>query len=160
MRPNQSTVRPEMDQAIQPDDTIELNKRLALRTMRMIEDGDDRLADELIHPDYHNHEAAADRPGGPEGFKETARMFRRAFAEIHFDPQGVIAEADKVVVRGQFSAHHVGPFAGMPVTGRELSVQHIHVWRVMDDKIIEHWAVRDDARAMRQLGLLQIGVSP
>jgi predicted ester cyclase len=78
---------------------------------------------------------------------------------MSFETQDVIADGDKVVVRCQFAARHVGPFAGMPITGRRLSVQHIYIWRIADGKLVEHWAARDDARAMRQLGLLSIGTT-
>jgi predicted ester cyclase len=62
-------------------------------------------------------------------------------------------------MRCQFATRHVGPYAGMPITGRTFSVQDIHIWRIADGKLIEHWATRDDARAMRQLGLLSIGIA-
>ncbi|MDE1853287.1 MAG: ester cyclase [Thaumarchaeota archaeon] len=32
------------------------------------------------------------------------------------------------------------------------SVQHIHLFRVVDGKIVEHWANRDDLGAARQVG--------
>ncbi|MGZ4288412.1 MAG: ester cyclase [Solirubrobacteraceae bacterium] len=131
-------------------------RRLALEGMSVITEGRLEFIDELIHPDYHNHEAAADRPGGPEGFRQTTTILRSAFADIRFEPQDVIAEADRVAVRGQFSARQVGPFAGMPATGRQISIQQIHIWRVTAGKLVEHWAVRDQAEAMRQLGLLSL----
>ena len=37
---------------------------------------------------------------------------------------------------------------------RTLEVQHIHMYRVLDGKIAEHFANRDDVGMMRQLGLL------
>ena len=130
------------------------NEQLALDAMSVISEGPTELVDELIHPDYHNHERAADRPGGPEGFKETVAILRKAFSDICFEPQDVIADGDRVVVRGQFTAFHVGEFAGMPATGRRLSIQQIHVWRVENGKLIEHWAVRDQIGGLRQLGPL------
>jgi predicted ester cyclase len=93
-------------------------KQTALDAMAIINDGHLDLANELVHPDYHSHETAADRPGGPEGFKQWAIIIRTAFSEIRFVPQDVIAEHDRVVIRGQFTARHVGTFAGMPATGR------------------------------------------
>ena len=43
------------------------------------------------------------------------------------------------------------------MTGREFSVEHTHVVRILDGKVVEHWANRDDCGMMRQLGLLRIG---
>lgn len=39
-------------------------------------------------------------------------------------------------------------------TGCCFEVQHIHMYRVIDGKIAEHFANRDDGGMMRQLGLL------
>jgi predicted ester cyclase len=136
----------------------ETNKRLAVQLLEAICNGEeDEVADRLIHPDYFNHELAADRPGGPEGFKETARRLRRAFADLRIEPLDLIAERDKVAVQARFSGRQVGPFARMPATGREFSVEHTHIFRILDGKIVEHWANRDDAGMMRELGLLRIG---
>ena len=141
----------------------ETNQGLALRWLEAIwnEDLDaptsGGVVEQVVHPSYYNHEAAADRPGGPDGFRDTARRLRRAFADLRIEPLDVIAEADKVVIRARVSGRQVGPFAGMPATGRKFSVEHTHIVRILDGKIVEHWANRDDCGMMRQLGLLRIG---
>jgi predicted ester cyclase len=43
---------------------------------------------------------------------------------------------------------------GVQPTGRAFEVQHIHMYRVLDGKIAEHFANQDDVGMMRQLGLL------
>ncbi|HXW91261.1 MAG TPA: ester cyclase [Terriglobales bacterium] len=47
-----------------------------------------------------------------------------------------------------------GMLVGVQPTGRTFEVQHIHMYRVLDGKIAEHFANRDDIGMMRQLGLL------
>jgi hypothetical protein len=37
---------------------------------------------------------------------------------------------------------------------KEYAVEHIHIWRLQDGKVIEHWSVRDDLRQALQLGLI------
>jgi steroid delta-isomerase-like uncharacterized protein len=141
----------------------ETNKRLALRWLEVIWRGDldapavADVVEQVVHPAFYNHEAAADRPGGPDGFREVARRLRRAFADLRIEPLDVVAEADKVAIRARVSGRHVGPVAGMPATGGEFSVEHTHIVRILDGKIVEHWANRDDAGMLRQLGLLRIG---
>lgn len=39
----------------------------------------------------------------------------------------------------------------MAPTGRRFAARHVHIIRFADDRMIEHWAVRDDATMMRQL---------
>jgi predicted ester cyclase len=65
-----------------------------------------------------------------------------------------ICEGDKVVARLTMHGRHVGEFLGQPPTGKEYGVEHIHIWRIEDGKVIEHWSVRDDLGQALQLGLI------
>ena len=42
--------------------------------------------------------------------------------------------------------------AGTEPTGVEVSWTFIHIWRVEDDRIVEHWACRDDLGLLHQIG--------
>lgn len=48
---------------------------------------------------------------------------------------------------------HQGDYMGVPATGRSFSIQHMHMYRVVDGKLAEHWACRDDLGQLIQLGL-------
>jgi predicted ester cyclase len=133
------------------------NKQLVLEAILKLDSGDHDAYAELHHPDYVNHEAAAGRQRGPEGARVTAVFLNRVFADMHHEPLDVIAERDLVVVRAQASGRHVGEISGFPATGRTFSVQHIHMFRVADGQIIEHWACRDDLGAARQIGAIPKG---
>jgi predicted ester cyclase len=51
--------------------------------------------------------------------------------------------------------HHYGEFAGIPATGRLVSIELFEIVRVAQGKIAERWLMRD------RLGeMLQLGVSP
>jgi steroid delta-isomerase-like uncharacterized protein len=132
----------------------EESKQVVLGHIEALNSGDLDAAEALTHPDFFNHEAVASRANGPQGLRATFANLRSAFAGFRFEPLDVIAEGDKVVVRARVSGRHVGEFAGMQPTGREFSVQHIHIWRLAEGQIVEHWATRDDVGAMRQLGVL------
>lgn len=114
-------------------------------------------AEEYVHPEFVNHEAAAHRPPGPEGARQTVGWIRDAFSDFRFDVQDAIAEEDRVVLRVQMSGRHTSPFMSFPATGKSFSVQHIHIFRVADGKLVEHWAVRDDLGMGAQLGLFESG---
>jgi predicted ester cyclase len=66
-----------------------------------------------------------------------------------------ICEGDKVVARVTMHGRHVGEFLGRAPTGEEFAVEHIHIWRLQDGKVIEHWSVRDDLGQALQLGLVR-----
>lgn len=85
------------------------------------------------------------------------------FPDVRLELLNLVAEGDWVVARCDFVGTHLGvgrhPFvhegllAGVPPTGRSVRVQHIHMFRLWDGHIVEHWANRDDVGMIRQLGL-------
>jgi predicted ester cyclase len=135
------------------------NKRLVRRGLEEIYvQGDLDLADELVHPDFVDHEPShPGQPTGPESVKQTVRRLRTAFGELRFDVEDEIAEGDKVVQLVTMSGRHTGPLMGREPTGREFAVRHIYIWRIADGQIAEHWGSRDDLGLLEQIGLLPIG---
>ena len=110
------------------------------------------VADDLVREDFYNHEAP-DSPR-PEGFKASARWLRSAFPDYHAELHELVVDGNLLVGRLMVSGTHLGDFMGMPPTGRVFSVQHMHMYRVEDGKVAEHWACRDDLGQLAQLGLL------
>jgi predicted ester cyclase len=136
-------------------DVTEQNKRIARRLLEdMFARGNLDAADQLVHPDFVNHEAPADNPQGPEGLKETVEWLRSLWGPMRFDIEDEVAEDDKVVARVVMHGKHTGAFMGREPTGKELATKQIHVWRIQDGKVIEHWSVRDDLGQALQLGLI------
>lgn len=130
-------------------------KRIAPRVLEeLFENGNLDAADELIHPDFVNHEAPPGNPQGPEGLKDTVTWLRGLWSPMRFEIEDEIAEGDKVVARVVMHGRHVGEFLGQGPTGKEFATKQIHVWRIEDGKAIEHWSVRDDLGQALQLGLL------
>jgi predicted ester cyclase len=132
------------------------NKRLARRALREIYTmGDLELADELIHPDFVDHEPAhPEHPTGPESVKQTVRSLHAAFGGLRFEVEDEIAEGDKVVQLATMSGRQRGPLMGREPTGKEFAVRHVYIWRIADGRIVEHWGSRDDLGLLGQLGLL------
>ena len=135
------------------------NKRLARRVLTEIyTKGDVEIADQLVHPDFVDHEPAHPKqPTGPESVKQTVRRLHATFGGLRFEVEDEIAEGDKVVQLATMSGRHTGQLIGREPTGREFAVRHIYIWRIADDKVVEHWGSRDDLGLLGQLGLLPIG---
>lgn len=64
----------------------------------------------------------------------------------------MIAEDDRVAVRLTASARQVGEFMGIPPSGRTYTIGEIHIFRIRDGKVVEHWHQFDLPGMMRQLG--------
>ena len=120
----------------------------------------------LVHPEAVNREAVHEPPEcrvpGPEGFYATALWLRSAFCEIAFDVNQTVIEDDLVVTHGTMSGRQIGAFVtwnpdggverAFVATGKRFAVHHAHFIRLKDDRVIEHWAVRDDNTLALQLG--------
>ena len=135
--------------------SAEENKRIIRRVLdELFEKGNLEAADELIHPDFVNHEAPPGNPQGPEGLKETIGWLRGLWGPMRAEIEDEICEGGKVVARLIMHGRHVGEFLGKPPSGQEFAAEHIHIWRLQDGQVIEHWSVRDDLGQALQLGLL------
>ena len=102
-------------------------------------------------------------PGTREDVRMVLEDISTTFPDARFELLDVVAEAEWVVVRCFLSGTHLGvgrhPFvhegllAGVAPTGKRIRVQHIHMFRLRDGLVVEHWGGRDDVEMMRQLGL-------
>ena len=135
--------------------TTEDNKQLVQHAFaRLFNHGELALADELVSADFLNHEAPPDAPRGPAGLRYIVTMLRTAFPDLHYDTEELIAEGDKVVARTTMRGTHLGPYLGIPPTGRRFEQKQIHILRFVDGKAVEHRAVRDDLGMLQQLGVI------
>ncbi|MFN2469119.1 MAG: ester cyclase [Gaiellaceae bacterium] len=113
------------------------------------------LIDDLIAPDFVEHEQFPGLSGeGREGVKEFFALLRRAFPDLHMEPEQLIAEGDTVVARVRMTGTQQGEFMGMPATGKQVDVQTIDIIRFRNGMATEHWGVTDSVALMQQLGAM------
>lgn len=136
--------------------TSDANKALIRQQFELLGSGDLDGAAGLWASQALNH----GRPVDPTGIGKVYSSLR-SLKETHTLHE-MISEGEWVAVRttchGVHSAEPAFPvnsgiFSGLPPTGREYTVQHLHLFRVVGGKITEHWACRDDLGAARQVGL-------
>jgi steroid delta-isomerase-like uncharacterized protein len=111
------------------------------------------LLDELVKPDYIEHDPLPGQRSGVDGIKDRYRMLIEGL-DPTFRIEDLIAEGDKVVVRWTNSGTNVGEFLGIPATGRTFITPGIDIYRLDGGKLAEHWHVVDVFSQMQQLGLL------
>jgi steroid delta-isomerase-like uncharacterized protein len=135
--------------------SVEENKALSRRFYaEVVNQGNLDLIDELVAEDFVEHEQMPGLPTmGPEAVKAAFTMFLAAFPDLHIAADDVIAEGDKVVVRGTMSGTHKGEFMGMPATGKSFKAQVIDIVAFRDGKATAHWGTMDQVAMMEQLGL-------
>ena len=115
--------------------------------------GDDHVLDDLVAEDMVNHAAG---PQGREGLRQILDSIRHDLGEGDIEHHHLIAEgdlvADHLTVKGVHQASTMPLLAGTEPTGLDVSWMFIHIWRVVDGHIVEHWACRDDLGLLHQLG--------
>ena len=132
--------------------TLQDNKAVAKRFIQEVfVEADERAADELTAPDFVPHSWPGVEPG-IESLKQAQRRVTAGLEDARMTIEDVIAENDKVVVRLTSHGRHAGEFMGMPPSGKDYDISEIHIFRIADGKVAEHWRDADMLGMLRQLG--------
>ena len=113
------------------------------------------LAEQAVTPDYVDHEAPPGTPLGPEGANAVLRWLRGAFDDLSYEVQDAFGNGDRVAMRVTTRGTHTGEFMGKPATGRRFEMEAIHIYRIENGRVAEHWAKRDDVALANQIGLFE-----
>jgi steroid delta-isomerase-like uncharacterized protein len=107
--------------------------------------------DELLADDFVAHTWPS--TGHPkDDLKAAIDRTSGGLADPAFTIDDLIAEGDRVAARLTTSATQVGPFMGMPASGKRYEIGEIHIFRLRDGKVVEHWHQLDQMGMMKQLG--------
>jgi len=111
------------------------------------------IVDRVFADDYVRHDCRPSQAEpGPAGQKRIAADFRRAFPDLRFDIEMIIAEGDLVAARWTAEGTNSGPWGRQPATGRRARFSGVNIFRIQDGKVAEIWNHRDDLGLMEQLG--------
>jgi predicted ester cyclase len=115
--------------------------------------------DELCDPGVINHAAAPQAREGIDALKRVIGFSRTAMPDQRWNDRVIVADEEYVVVRAvRESTWSAESFRGIATPqGVMTAVEMVHIWRLVDSKIVEHWAVRDDLGLMMQLGVVESG---
>jgi steroid delta-isomerase-like uncharacterized protein len=91
---------------------------------------------------------------GRESLGQTVVRMASGLSGVRFDIEDVIGEGDRVAVRLIARATHKGDFMGIPAAGKSYEIAEIHIFRLEDGLIAEHWHVADMLGMMKQLGAM------
>ena len=91
---------------------------------------------------------------GFEGLKEVGRIMNGAFPDVVVTEEDLIASGDRVVERSSAVATHKGLMMGAAPTNKKIKWTEIHIYRLQDGKIVEHWAEVSMMELLQQIGVL------
>ena len=112
------------------------------------------VLDEILSPNFIDHDPAPDQGPGIEGLKGFFREMRSAFPDLKAEPVEVVGTEAHVAMRYTLSGTHQGEFQGVPPTGKSFKVAALQMARFDDGRCIEHWGSTDELGMMKQLGIL------
>jgi predicted ester cyclase len=114
---------------------------------------DAEAARAYLAPGYVEHRFMPGQPNA-DFWGYAVQTLRRAFPDYRFTIHRVVAEGENVTVYGSGSGTHRGDLVGIPPTFKHVIWEEVHIARLVDGKLIEHWVVADNLALMQQLGLL------
>ena len=134
--------------------TIQQNETLIKRYFEEVwNQGQLEVLDEIMSSNYLNHSPGMPNPPpGPEGLKPIIAGLRKAFPDLHFVIENMVATEYQVAIHCTMYGTHTGDLFGLPPTGKKIKVNQMQIERIQDGKIVEHWRQSDDAGMMQQLG--------
>src|ERR1700746_2104939 len=91
------------------------------------------------------------------GFKRYVSELHRAFSGLHLEVHenvGVLVEGDLVALRTIITGTHAGDYAGVAATGNRIQTSASHIFRLRDDRFVEHWPVLDTYRILVAIGAI------
>jgi predicted ester cyclase len=115
---------------------------------------DASFVDRLVDPNFVDHDPAPGQAPGLQGIKDLMQMFFTAFPDLHVTVNRLVADEDTVAGAVTTEGTQDGDFMGIPKSGMKISITELHMMRIANGKMVEHWGVGDGMTMMQQLGVM------
>ena len=120
--------------------SIEENKALVRRFLQAHANGDVDTVDEMLAPDFVDHNLMPGQQPGREGYLRALTEYHAAYSNPRYVIEKQLAEGDEVVTTFAVSStHDRGEWMGLVPTGTHFEALLILVHRVVGGKIAEEW---------------------
>jgi predicted ester cyclase len=134
----------------------EQNKALMQRIHAEVSNGNLRIFDEVLAPDYVRHCQAM--PPGLQEIRDTAVFkafvadFVNAVSDCKDEIDFIIADSNMVAYVTTTTGIQTGPMGDLPASGKEFMLKNIVIQRIEDGKVAETWISWDNVAMLTQLG--------
>ncbi len=129
-------------------------KGLGRRLVEALNTGNLAIIDEVFASGYVDRTPFPGTTPDREGVKQGLKQFRAAFPDFRYTIEDEITSGDKLVQRLTARGTQKGEFQGVPATGKQATWSEIHIARLVNGKVVEHWGIEDQFGMMQQLGLV------
>lgn len=134
----------------------ERNKELVHRMNEEVwNKGNLEILDELFSQDFVRHFLPnGSETRGLDQFRDHVSNHRKAFPDWAEDIKLVVAEGNLVATQFTSTGTNDGNFLGNPPTGKQIHINEMSIYRIVDGKIVEQWLIPDLMSLNRQLGFI------
>src|SRR5215204_1961458 len=116
------------------------NKALVRRFLEAHAKGDLDTVDEMLAPDFVDHNLIPGQQPAREGYLRGLTEFHGAYSHTRYVIEKQLAEGEEVVTTFAVSStHDRGEWMGLVPTGKEFKALHILIHRIVGDKITDEW---------------------
>jgi steroid delta-isomerase-like uncharacterized protein len=115
--------------------------------------GNAGVVDELLAPDFASHTFPSTGDGRAD-MRAAIERVHGALSNVTFTVDELVAEGDLVAALLTASATQTGELMGMPASGRHYEIGELHLFRIGDGQVVEHWHYHDALGMMKQLGAM------
>ena len=134
----------------------ERNKELVYRmTEEVWSKGNLEKLDELFSPDFVQYFLPfGSETKGLDQFRVNVGSHRKAFPDWAEQIKLIVAEGDLVAIHFTSTGTNDGSFLGNPPTGKQIYINEMSIYRIVDGRIAEQWLIPDSLSLSQQLGLV------
>lgn len=134
--------------------SLEQNKAIVLKFYEAFDRQDIEQGRKLMSADIVARGLDTKPLKGYDAVMEYGAMMFSAFPDGRHILEEAIAEGDKVVTRGIFKGTHRGELMGIAPTEKQVTFSVVHIDRIENGLVVEHWGQGDVRELMQQLGIM------
>jgi predicted ester cyclase len=109
----------------------------------VMQKGNLAVLDELVAPNFVDHQPAPGQQPGSAGVKQFVSALRNAISGLQVTVEHMIAEGDMVVAHIVWRGKHTGELMGIPPSGKDVVMRVSDLVRIENGKAVERWGVED-----------------
>ena len=135
--------------------TTETQKMIERIPLEVLNNNKFELIDQIYSTDYVERTPPPGVAPTREGFKQFAVALKKAFPDLRYTIEDSIESGDKIVHRVTARGTMKGDFNDMPATNKHATWTEIHIGKVVNGRLTEHWGLIDQLAMLVQLGVIQ-----
>jgi len=143
----------ELDKYRNLDKVCNQNKEIFREVISAIESNNFDKLNQLMSDDFVLKAPGLNQPMKKEEIFQHIKTYYASFPDWTHSIEDVIAEGDKVAVRGGGIGTQKAVYMGIEPTDRRITQGSMSIMTVVDGKVVEWWVIEDNLGLMQQLGM-------